>query len=70
MPDPRARYLVINRRQSGAWPGEIDKPLYGDVDAEPLPAQPDSEASSITGRLSDRLRSVIRTGGRAQGATR
>jgi hypothetical protein len=70
MPDPRARYLVINRRQSGAWPGEIDQPLYGDVDAEPLPAQPDGEGSGIASRLSDRLRSAIRIGDRAQGAAR
>ena len=62
--------VVIYQRQQGEWLGGEERPPYGDVDAEPLPAQPERARASVAERLSVRLRSVFRTSGRAQGAFR
>jgi hypothetical protein len=62
--------VVIHQRQQGAWLGGEERPPYGDVDAEPLPAKPERARASIAERLTVRLRSVLRTSRRTQGALR
>ena len=70
MPDPRWMSVVIDQRQRGAWLGGEVRPTYGNVDADPLPAKPEPARTSVAERLAVRLRSVFRTGRRAQGAFR
>jgi hypothetical protein len=70
MPDPRWMSVVIYQRQHGEWIGGEERPPYGDIDAEPLPAKPEQARASIAERLTVRLRSVVRAGERAQGAFR
>jgi len=70
MPDPRWMSVVIYQRQQGDRLGGGERPAYGDVDAEPLPAQPERARTSVAERLTVRLRSAFRTGGRPQGAFR
>jgi hypothetical protein len=70
MPDPRGLYFTINERQKRWWLYADEKPLYGSIDAEPLPTEPQRERSSYARRLAFRLRMIIRPGSRAQGAVR
>jgi hypothetical protein len=70
MPDPRWMSVVIYQRQQSVWPGGEERPPYGDVDAEPLPVQPRREGVSISSRLTVRLRTVMRTRSRTEGALR
>ena len=70
MADPRWMSIVIHQRQQGVWLGGEDRPPYGDLDAEPLPAKPEPARASIAERLTLRLRSVFRPRGRAVGAFR
>jgi len=70
MADSRWMSIVIEQRQQSAWLGGEEHSPFGDVDAEPLPAKPEPTRASIADRLAIRLRSVFRTGGRAQGAFR
>ena len=70
MPDPRWMSVVIYQRQQSGWSGGEERPPYGDVDAEPLPAEPARERVSIASRLTDGLRWAMRTRGRAEGALR
>lgn len=60
MADPRWMSIVINQRQQGVWLRGDDRPGYGDVDAEPLPATPERARASIAERLTIRLRSAFR----------
>jgi hypothetical protein len=62
MPDPRGLFFVINERQHRWWlySDEADRPLYGSVDALPLPTEPQRERSSYARRLVFRLRMIIR----------
>jgi hypothetical protein len=70
MPDPRWMSVVFYQRQQSAWPGGDERPPYGDVDAEPLPVEPRHDGISLSSRLAVRLRSVMRTRSRAEGALR
>jgi hypothetical protein len=62
MPDPRGLFFVINERQHRWWldSDAADRPLYGSVDALPLPTEPQRERSSYARRLALRLRMIIR----------
>jgi hypothetical protein len=62
--------VVIYQRQQSAGLGGAERPPYGDVDAEPLPAEPELERADLAGRLTVRLRSVMRTRSRTEGALR
>jgi hypothetical protein len=62
--------VVIYQRQQGAWMGDVEKPPYSDVDAEPLPAEPVRDGTGLAGRLITRLRSVLPIGEGAEGALR
>jgi hypothetical protein len=70
MPDPRWMSVVIYQREQSARMGGEERPTYGDVDAEPLPVEPPREGISLSGGLVVRLRSVMRTRSRAEGALR
>ena len=70
MPDPRWMSVVIYQRQQSAGLGGAERPLYGDVDVEPLPAEAELERADLAGRLTVRLRSVMRTRSRTEGALR
>jgi hypothetical protein len=70
MPDARWMSVVFYQRQQSAWPGGDERPPYGDIDAEPLPAEPLRERASLSSRLAVRLPSVMRTRNRAEGALR
>jgi hypothetical protein len=70
MPDPRWMSVVIYQRQQSAGLGGAERPPYGDVDAEPLPAEPEREHADLASRLTVRLRSVMRARSRTQGALR
>lgn len=70
MPDPRWMSVVFYQRQQSAALGRDERPPYGDVDAEPLPAEPERERASVSSRLAIWLRSVIRTSHRTSGALR
>ena len=56
MPDARWMSLVIAQRQQGARLGGEQRPPYGDIDAEPLPFEPDDEGERLASRLTARLR--------------
>ena len=70
MPDPRWMSVVIQQRKQSAWLGGEERPAYGDVDAEPNPVEPSREGVSRSSRLTARLRSVLQTHSRAEGALR
>jgi hypothetical protein len=70
MASPRGLYFTINERQKRWWLYADEKPLYGSIDAAPLPSEPQRERSSYPRRLAFRLRMIIRPGSRAQGALR
>lgn len=70
MPDPRWMSVVVYQRQQSAWLGGVERPPYGDVDAEPLPTEPERERVSVASRLTLRLRSVMRTRSHPEGALR
>ena len=70
MPDPRWMSVVIYQREQSARTGGEERPPYGHVDAEPLPVEPPREGISLSGGRVVRLRSVIRTRSRAEGALR
>jgi hypothetical protein len=70
MPDARWMSVVIYQRQQSGWTGGEEHLPYGDVDAEPLPAEPARERSSVASRLFVRLRAVMQPRGRAEGALR
>ena len=69
MPDARWMSVVIYQRQQGASLGDEERPSYGDVDAEPLPAEPADGRIAVRDRLAARLRS-IRLRSRPEGALR
>jgi len=62
--------VVIYQRQQAGWMDREERLPYADVDAEPLPPEPDRAETSVGGRLSARLLSVIRTSRHAAGALR
>jgi hypothetical protein len=61
MPDPRARWFIINERQDRWWLyGDDRRSLYQPTDALPLPTEPQRERASYARRLAFRLRLIIR----------
>ena len=66
MPDARWMLVVMSQRQQSGWQGGAERPPNADIDAEPLPAEPLRERAG----LSSRLRTVMRTLGRAEGGLR
>ena len=70
MADPRGWYFVINARQKRPWQDAGEKPLYGSIDAEPLPPEPERRSSLSVRRLAIRLRTVIRPSRKVHGALR
>jgi hypothetical protein len=71
MADPRGIYFVMNERharQKRPWLYSDEPALYGSIDAEPLPAQPEREPFTALRRLRMRLLTIIRPGRRTHGA--
>jgi hypothetical protein len=70
MPEPRGLYFVINERQRAWWLYGAEQPLYGAIDAEPLPTEPQHQRSSDVGRLATRLLMIVRPLQRTHGEMR
>jgi hypothetical protein len=70
MPEPRWMSVVIYQRHQAGWTGGEERLPYGDLDAEPLPVEPERDTPGFARRLSARRRSVMRANRGAEGALR